>query len=146
MATVRAARVTTAIYDPTPGENISVSGLRTFGLTGRRNLVRGRSDGELGNTSADVTGMELTGFLEVDEFATAAALNGASNSPASLVVSVTKGGGAAGSITIDNVVITDVRQSPISANPDGISPTFRISFRGVFAAADDGFDDVLTFV
>lgn len=144
MAVVRAARVTTASYD-TGDEDIAIGGLRSFGLSGRRSLVRGRSDGELGNSSADVTGMELTGFLEVDEFATVAALNAAGNSPANLVVNVIKGGGAAGTITLDNVVITDIRQSPISANPDGVSPTFRISFRGVFAAADDGFDDVITF-
>lgn len=144
MAKVRLVSATGARIDTT-GTPVAVGGVVGWRMRGTRQLAEGRSDGEIGISSADVIGLQLTGEITVDEYATAATLS-ATPTQTDLELQGNKDGLSAGTILVDKVEYQSVGTIPIPGKPSpGPTQRYPVAWEAVLAAADDGFDDILTF-
>lgn len=131
----RIIRVTGATFG-----GVTCDGLRVFAFDFTRNERRGRSDAELGETSADTVDENLTGYCGFDDEDADLDQSGASGptlmgaSSGVLIVSGVEDGGDAVTITIGDTasgVFFDGSEGTVDNN-SGRPPEIRLTWRGLY--------------
>lgn len=122
------------------GTSTQITGITKFTVRNRLTYSRGRSDTDIGPTSADMNGIETTVTLECDSDAEITALS--NQTAEQLVVKYSVQGGTARKRTFDSVQFGPIQRVSIPQNPgQGNTVRYQMTGRGVFVAADDEFGD-----
>ena len=132
MAALRIVRATTG----TTFNSVAIAGVVQAGWALAPTRKRGRSDGEIGDTSIDKTFHRITGFVEVDNYdgQPESLLTGVAHP---LVIAWIAAGGTAKTTTIDNVLFTGTGPTRIAeGSEDGNTSRTRVNFVGLFAGGD----------